>query len=99
GPQVGYVLLSFAPTAPFTVEFSTSPTGQLTLPASVVVPSGETYASFEFSVVDDVLVNLNHTVTVTPLAAVGITVTGSNVVILDNEAPPVATLTLPAQLT
>lgn len=98
GPYIGYVLLSFSQPQAVTVALATSPTGQVLLPASVVVPAGQSYASFEFTVADDALVNLTRIITVTPLGPAGFTGVPSSIVVLDDEALPTATLTLPAQL-
>ncbi len=99
GQQIGYVLLAYAPVEPLTVSFTSSPAGQMILPASVVIAAGETYASFEFSVANDALVNLNRAVTVTPVAPPEVTVTAASVLVLDDETAPTATLLLPATLT
>jgi uncharacterized repeat protein (TIGR01451 family) len=96
GPHTGYVLLAFPPASPVTLTLSSSPGNQLSLPSTVTIPAGDTYASFQFSVLDDSLVNLTRSITVDAMAA-GITVTPGSIVVTDNDVP-VANLTLPAQL-
>ena len=97
GPHIGYALLALPPAAPLTLSLSASPSGQLTLPATVTVEPGATYATFEFSVLDDSLVNLTRSITVLATAT-GATGASAVISVTDNDAP-VATLTLPAQLT
>lgn len=97
GPHTGYVLLAFAPATPLTLTLSATPAGGLTLPASVTVPAGESFAAFEFSVDQDELANLTRTIAITA-SATGVTAQPGMVSIIDDDAP-IATLTLPAQLT
>ncbi|HEX8680561.1 MAG TPA: hypothetical protein VF683_11410, partial [Chthoniobacterales bacterium] len=96
GPQTGYVLLSFTPTSDLTLNLVASPSGQLVMPASVVVPAGQNSASFEFSAADDAKANLTRDVSVTATAP-GLTAKPANVTIYDDEAPKV-TVTLPAEI-
>jgi hypothetical protein len=96
GPYTGYVLLAFAPTNTVTLDLLASPNDQIMFPATVQVPAGQTYASFNFSVADDDLVNLTRSVFV---SAEGSDITSilSAVTILDDDTPT-ATLVLPPQL-
>jgi hypothetical protein len=55
-------------------------------------------ASFEFTVTDDSLINLDRTVAVTP-AAPNVTGSPTSVVVGDNETRPVAALSLPDTVT
>ena len=96
GPHTGYALLSIPPSAPLVISLSASPTGQLSLPASVTVAPGETFVEFNFSVLDDALVNLTRSITVTA-SALGASSSSASISITDNDAP-VATLALPAEL-
>ena len=96
GPHTGYALLSIPPSAPLVLNLSASPTGQLSLPASVTVAPGETFVEFNFSVLDDALVNLTRSITVTA-SALGASSSSASISITDNDAP-VATLALPAEL-
>lgn len=98
GPHTGYVLLSLPPTEALTINLSTSVPGQLLVPTSVVIPAGELFATFEFSVAEDTLINLTRTATVTPSAA-DVTGAAASIRVLDNETKPVPTLTLPAVVT
>lgn len=93
----GYAFLAFAPATPVVLALSSSPSGQLNLPATVTIPAGATYATFNFSVIDDSLVNLNRTITVS-CSCPGVTTSPASLVVQDNDVP-VATLTIPAQLT
>jgi hypothetical protein len=97
GPYIGYVLLSFAPTNTLSLSLLISPTGAISAPVSVAVPAGQKIASFQFSVLDDGLVNLTRDVTVNA-AADGVTSIPSYLIILDDDLPK-AKLSLPAQLT
>jgi hypothetical protein len=97
GPHTGYVLLAFPPATPLTLTLSSSPAGQLTLPANATVPAGDSFASFQFSVVEDSLVNLTRSISVSVTAA-GVTASPATISITDNDVP-LATLTIPAQLT
>ena len=96
GTYTGYVLFSLAPTQDTTVSLSASTAGQLALPASVVVPAGQTYATFNFSVIDNNVVDFARTVTVTP-ACTGYTSIPSAITVYDNEVVNM-TLNVPAQL-
>ncbi|MFL6530261.1 MAG: hypothetical protein ACJ8KX_07305, partial [Chthoniobacterales bacterium] len=96
GPQTGYVILSYAPTYDLALNLVASPMGQLAIPASVVVPAGQTSVSFEFSPNDDTLTNLTRSVSVTATAP-GVTARAGTVTIYDDEAPKI-TLVLPAQV-
>jgi uncharacterized repeat protein (TIGR01451 family) len=98
GPHTAYVMLSLPPTEALTVNLSASPVGLLLAPASVVIPAGELFASFEFSVADDNLINLTRTATITP-SAPNATGSAASIKIVDNELKPTATLTLPATVT
>ncbi len=96
GPHTGSVTISSAVTDDTTLSLVPSPTGQLNLPASVTIPSGQTAATFGFSVLDDNIVNLTRSVSVKATAP-GVTSTAGTVTIYDDEAPTL-TLSLPAEL-
>lgn len=97
GDALGYVLLAIPPTTDLSVSLSSFPAGQLALPPSVVVPAGQTYATFNLAAVDDNLFNLTRNVSVTP-SAPGALATSSSVTVLDNDVPA-ASLNLPTELT
>jgi hypothetical protein len=96
GPHTGYAMLAFASTNATTLYLSASPGNQLALPATATVPSGQTVASFTFSVLENNLVDLTRSVTVTATAP-NVASSPATVTILDNDAP-VGTLTLPPQV-
>jgi hypothetical protein len=96
GPHTGYVMMAFAPATDLTLSLAASPTGQIVLPPTVTVPAGQAYATFEFSVLNDTLVTLSRNVSVT-VSAAGVTTTGANLVITDDDIP-VVTLALPDTL-
>jgi uncharacterized repeat protein (TIGR01451 family) len=95
GPYTGYVMLAFAPTNHVEFELVATPTNQLQLPATVVIPAGQTLAGFEFFVSNDELVNLSREVSVGVQAPD--TSGWSQVQVLDDE-PLNATLFLPEHL-
>lgn len=97
GPHTGFALLAFAPSSDLTVNLSTSPAGQLSVPASVTVSAGQAWVSFPFSVVNDSLVNLTRAITVNGSAA-GATSSSAAVSIVDDDAP-VLNLVVPSTLT
>ncbi|MDB6138581.1 MAG: hypothetical protein JWO94_1653 [Verrucomicrobiaceae bacterium] len=91
------LLLAYALDTDVTLQISASPSGLLTLPATVTIPARQTLADFTFGVADDSLVNLSRTVVINAFVP-GITSKSAVITVLDDE-PPVATLTLPAQVT
>jgi hypothetical protein len=64
----GSVSLPVATTSPLTVSLASSDPTELTVPASVVIPAGETTAAFEAVLVDDGLLDLAQAVTLTATA-------------------------------
>ncbi|MDX1927594.1 MAG: hypothetical protein SFV81_13820 [Pirellulaceae bacterium] len=96
GPHTGYALVAIAPTTPLTLLLVGSPSGQLALPSTVVIPAGETFASFQFSAAEDSLVNLTRSIEVSA-SATGVTATPTIIKIDDNDIP-IVTLSLPEML-
>jgi uncharacterized repeat protein (TIGR01451 family) len=96
GPQLGYVSLNAMQAEPLTVTLSAA-SPALALPASVTIPAGSGFASFEFSAPEDSLVTFARNITVNAAAA-GFSITPGLITVTDNESVQ-ATLTLPAQVT
>ncbi len=80
------------------VTLTSSNGAALTVPASVVVPAGQTSAGFTLTAVNDSLVNLSRSVTVSG-AGTGVSAGSRTITITDDEPAPVLTLTIPATLT
>jgi uncharacterized repeat protein (TIGR01451 family) len=97
GPHTGTLLLSFTPETDTTLQVVAAPTGQLVLPASVVVPAGQTSATFQFTVADDSAVNLTRNITVRATGGAITTAKAATVTIYDDEAPTLA-LQVPTRL-
>ncbi len=98
GPHTGFVFLALPPVSPLSIAISTSASGLSGIPTEIIIPAGQTSASFQFFATDDTLRNLTRTITVTPTAT-GVTTFGTSVIIVDDETAPVLTLAVPAQLT
>ena len=76
-----------------TVSLASSDASELIVPASVVIPAGQTTATFDLTVVDDIALDLSRTVTVTATSA-SLAPGSAEVVVHDNENP---TLTVSLQ--
>ncbi|MCG3150312.1 MAG: hypothetical protein PCFJNLEI_03795 [Verrucomicrobiae bacterium] len=93
----GQVNLTTAPATDVPVTFTVSELGEVVLPASVVVPAGQTNVVFDLGVVDDAIVDGSRAITVRALAS-GYVSTNLVMWVHDNEAVTL-TLTLPASVT
>ncbi len=94
--QTGVVVLAYAPAQPLTLTLSATPSGQVVLPATVVVPAGQGFATFPFSVKEDALLNGSRTIVVRATAP-GVLSFPANLVLADNDVP-VLNLQVPARL-
>jgi len=83
-----------APESNLTVNLTSSAPGQASVPASVVVPAGQTSAPFTLMLVDDALLDGTQPVTVT--AAVAGYVSGAGTIAVEDNETAVLTLSLPA---
>ncbi len=97
-PQTGYVFLALPLVNELTLTLTISAAGLTGIPGLIDIPAGETFASFEFSATDDILVNLPRGITIT-VTAPGVLGVGRSVNILANEIAPAVTLVLPAAVT
>lgn len=97
GSFTATVTASVAPAANLTVSLSRSPVSEVTLPASVVIPAGQTSVNFSIAVTDDDVVDGDVNVTVSASAPAYDTAT-SQVTIQDDDIV-VLGLTLPPSLT
>ncbi|MBX7209074.1 MAG: M36 family metallopeptidase [Verrucomicrobiaceae bacterium] len=64
-PSAGTVTFGAAPVVPVTVHLSSSNPAELSLPASVVIPAGQTSATFDVTLPDDIYIDGPRAVTVT----------------------------------
>ncbi len=94
GPYVGWADASAAPAANITVALNASAPADILVPATVVIPAGQTSAVFFITVVDDNRVDRTQNVTLTADVP---NWSGANALIsvVDNE-PTNLTVTLPA---
>ncbi|NLS93705.1 MAG: hypothetical protein GXX96_16215, partial [Planctomycetaceae bacterium] len=79
------------PTSDLIVSLSADPTGESTIPASVIIPAGHVSATFILTAVDDTVHDGDSTVTVTA-AADGHAGGGDSIDILDNDPQVFVTL-------
>jgi len=70
------------------VSLSVSHNTEIQVPATVTIPAGSLYAIFDIAVTDDAVVDGNKSVSVSASSA-GWTNAYANVLIVDNEVPPV----------
>lgn len=86
--QTGYasVTRQGSTAAPLTVLLGSSSPGQLIVPASVTIPSGQSSAAFTTFAVDDAYVESSRGYTVTASAA-GLADASGTVTVLDNDQP------------
>ena len=71
-------------TAALTVLFSSDPSGEVALPASITIPAGETTAAFSIYAVNDIKLDGNVAVTVTATAA-GLTPATAQTTTIDDD--------------
>jgi uncharacterized repeat protein (TIGR01451 family)/CSLREA domain-containing protein len=71
---------------PLTVALSSSPVGNVTLPAQITIPAGATSAAFSIQVVDDSIAEGTHVVTITASAA-GYPARNATLTLNDNDTP------------
>ena len=93
----GTVTFSGTRATDVTVTLTSSNSATLSVPASVVMPAGQTSVIFEFTAVNDSLVNLSRSVTITG-SGTGVTTGTRSITVTDDEPAPVITLTVPATL-
>ncbi|GAB5442847.1 MAG: hypothetical protein Fues2KO_31960 [Fuerstiella sp.] len=77
------------PTAAMTVSLAGSDASEAVLPASIVIPAGQSSTTFTIDAVDDAIVDGSQTVTVTATTAGHISSTDS-IVVTDNDSPELA---------
>jgi len=94
GAISGKVTAIPTPVSDLTVALASSSPGQASVPASVVIPAGQSSVTFPFTVVDDALVDGTQSVVVTA-SAVGFVSRSATIAVNDNEANSLQ-LSLPA---
>jgi uncharacterized repeat protein (TIGR03803 family) len=94
----GTVTLPAAATADTVVTLSSSNLGELTVPASVTVLSGQTSATFDLTVIDDALLDGTRVAVISANSS-GYVSAGGAVAVQDNDGTAVITLTAPASVT
>ncbi|MDB6072671.1 MAG: hypothetical protein JWO89_311 [Verrucomicrobiaceae bacterium] len=92
----GTVRLGMVQATDATLALTASPSGVITIPASVVIPASQTTADFTFSVPDNNLVNFTRIVTLSANLA-GAVAAPTSLTVLDDEPLPVVTLAIPAR--
>ncbi|WP_395753592.1 M36 family metallopeptidase [Prosthecobacter sp.] len=93
----GRVTVSSAPGSALTVSLESLDTSEITLPATVTLPAGQTTVTFDVTVVDDAVLDGPQTVQCRALATGYPTATSTSTV-TDNDSTTV-TVTLPATVT
>jgi hypothetical protein len=93
-PAVGTIIATTAPATNLTVNLSSADVTRLGVPPTVVIPAGQTSASFPLSVVDDTLLNGPQTVAVT--ASAGGYFAGSGAVTVHDNETAALSVALPA---
>ena len=96
GAYPGRVNLSFAPSSDYTVTLVVAPGGVFSVPPTVIVPAGQTFADFTFSVENNEAPNGPRYVDVSATAS-GLRARVTRVTVYDDE-PPTVTLHVPAQV-
>ena len=96
GTVQGVVSISAAPAAPVSVGLSSSDPTAAQVPASVVVPAGQTSAAFPITIIDDSKIDGTQTATLTAHVA-NWTDGSATLSVLDNETKDLA-VSLPASL-
>jgi len=81
----GTVTVDPAPAAGLTVTLTTTPVGGLSLPATVVIPNGQTSASFDLTVLDNLVLDGQHSAECYA-SAIGHPTASSLTQIADNES-------------
>jgi hypothetical protein len=71
----------------FTVSLSSSVPSRLTVPATAIVPAGQTYGTFDLTVVDNNVHDGDQLVTITA-SAPGYTNVSSTLLVVDDDTPP-----------
>ncbi len=95
GPHIGFVSLNIAQAAPVTIALSAG-SSALTVPASVTIAAGDLWVGFDFNAMEDSLLTLSRSVTVSG-SAPGFTILPGTIVVTDNETAT-ATLSVPTPL-
>jgi hypothetical protein len=98
GVLSGTVAISAAQTVATAVALSSTISSKLQVPASVTIPAGATSVPFDFTVPDDSLLDGAQTVIVTATAA-GVHSGAGTVLVQDNEAGAVLSISAPASVT
>lgn len=93
----GTVSVSSPPAAPLTISLESLDTSELSLPASVILPAGQSSVTFNVTAVDDLLLDGPATVQ-SRAVATGYPTAAATTTVADNETTTL-TLTLPASLT
>ena len=96
-PNAGTVRISGTLTTNLTVSLLSSDTTELTVPLSMTIFAGQTSGTFSPTVIDDTEVDGPQTVTVTA-SAFGFSNGATNMIVNDNESPPIPFNPSPAHL-
>lgn len=80
-------------TSPLTVSFTSSDTSELSVPSPIVIPAGQSSASFTIDAVDDLLFDGDQSVTITATAN-GYTSTTSDPILVTDQEPRLVLSTL-----
>jgi len=79
--------------APLTVVLASSDTSEATVPATVTIPAGATFATTSIAAVDDTVFDGTQSVTITATAS-GYASANDTLEVLDNDPPPPPVLTV-----
>lgn len=91
------VTVDVAPSADLTVDLSSSDTGELDVPATVIIAAGETSATFDLTAVDDVILDGSVSVTITATSAEA--ASGATQVLVHDSETATISIAIPATAT
>ncbi len=94
----GHVTASVAPTNNLIVSLTSSDTTAATVPATVVIPAGQTNATFDITAVDDGIVDGDKTATITA-TALNYDFATASIIVHNTDQPFVLQLSVPAGVT
>ena len=89
----GNVSVSPAPTSDLTVNLTSSDTSEVTVPASVIVPAGQSSAMFDLTIIDDLILDGDQTATIT---ASYLSYTNQTTITVHDHETTTLSVTLPA---
>ena len=98
GTATGTVSRNNLPTGDVLVTLSSNDTSEATVPATVLIPDGQSSVTFPITAVDDSLSDRTQTVTITATSAV-YAASSATINVLDDEGPKVVALTPPDNAT